>query len=64
MILAMFGTHGHYQGGVTPVPSVLTSATAVKIEVKNQAQKSQQVQGQAGSVGQQPTPLCKYHNRY
>ena len=35
------------QGGVTLVASVLPSATAVKVEVKSQAYKSQQVKGQA-----------------
>ena len=34
------------QGGVTLVVSVLPSATAVKVEVKSQAYKSQQVKGQ------------------
>ena len=36
-----------YQGGVTLVASVLPSATAVKVEVKSQAYKIQQVKGQA-----------------
>ena len=34
------------QGGVTLIASVLPSATAVKVEVKSQAYKSQQVKGQ------------------
>ena len=38
---------GISQGGVTLVASVLPSATAVKVEVKSQAYKSQQVKGQA-----------------
>ena len=37
----------YIQGGVTLVASVLPSATAVKVEVKSQAYKSQQVKGQA-----------------